>query len=66
MERAWPGLLAPTRKLFLNTHKRFYLVVCELHCDAPGLPNAQHSDVLEAGFVVRRRVASVPSPSRTR
>ena len=26
------------RKLFLDTHKRFYLVVCELHCDAPGLP----------------------------
>src|SRR4051794_31946176 len=22
-----------TRKIFLDTHKRFYLVVCEVHCD---------------------------------
>lgn len=48
------------RKLYLDTHKRFYLVVCELHCDLPGLPNASRDDVCEAGFVVRRRVARVP------
>src|SRR5262249_14826962 len=40
-----------TRKLFLDIHKRFYLVVCELHCDAPGLPNARADDVCEAGLV---------------
>lgn len=44
------------RKLFLDTHKRFYLVVCELHCDAPGFPSVLQEQVCEAGFVVRRRV----------
>jgi hypothetical protein len=49
------------RKLFLALHKRFYLVVCELHCDAPGFPNARRDDVCEAGFVVRRRQTPVPA-----
>ncbi|MDQ5822190.1 MAG: hypothetical protein M3540_12185 [Actinomycetota bacterium] len=49
-----------TRKLFLDTHKRFYLVVCELHCDAPGFPRARRDDVCQAGFVVRRRYATYP------
>jgi hypothetical protein len=53
-----------TRKLFLDIHKRFYLVVCELHCDAPGLPNARAADVCEAGFVIRRRGCDVPQPIR--
>ncbi|HEX8391832.1 MAG TPA: hypothetical protein VF665_05670 [Longimicrobium sp.] len=44
-----------TRKLFLPLHKRFYLVVCELHCDAPGLPAVSRDQVCEAGFVIRRR-----------
>lgn len=44
-----------TRKLFLPSHKRFYLVVCELHCDAPGLPSVAREKVCQAGFVVRRR-----------
>ena len=48
------------RKLFLDTHKRFYLVVCELHCDVAGFPNATRDDVCEAGFVVRRRVTDFP------
>jgi len=48
------------RKLFLDAHKRFYLVVCELHCDTPGFPNADRNEVCEAGFVVRRRIADVP------
>jgi hypothetical protein len=48
------------RKLFLALHKRFYLVVCELHCDRPGFPNARRDDVCEAGFVVRRRRTPVP------
>ncbi len=44
-----------TRKLYLDSHKRFYLVVCELHCDAPGLPSADRKAVCQTGFVVRRR-----------
>ncbi|MEK6405774.1 MAG: hypothetical protein AABN34_02295 [Acidobacteriota bacterium] len=47
-----------TRKLFLDTHKRFYLVVCELHCDMPGFPSLNREQVCDAGFVVRRRVVS--------
>jgi hypothetical protein len=50
------------RKIFLATHKRFYLVVCELRCDAPGLPSASRGEVCEAGFVVRRRVVAAPGP----
>ncbi|HEV7474750.1 MAG TPA: hypothetical protein VGN90_11925 [Pyrinomonadaceae bacterium] len=45
-----------TRKLFLDTHKRFYLVVCELHCNLPGFPSVNREQVCEAGFVVRRRI----------
>ena len=44
------------RKLFLDTHKRFYLVVCELHCDLAGFPPVRRDEVCDAGFVVRRRV----------
>jgi hypothetical protein len=44
-----------TRKLYLDAHKRFYLVVCELHCDAPGLPSGDRKTVCQTGFVVRRR-----------
>jgi hypothetical protein len=51
-----PTLTATTlRKIFLDTHKRFYLVVCELHCDEPGFPNANRDEACEAGFVIRRR-----------
>jgi hypothetical protein len=46
---------AGTRKLFLPSHKRFYLVVCELHCDSAGLPAVNREKVCETGFVVRRR-----------
>lgn len=49
------------RKIYLDTHRRFYLVVCELHCDAAGFPSARRGDVCEAGFVVRRRTVSVPA-----
>ncbi|HEX5703543.1 MAG TPA: hypothetical protein VFX97_10130 [Pyrinomonadaceae bacterium] len=45
-----------TRKLFLDTHKRFYLVVCELHCDMTGFPSVTPDQVCDAGFVVRRRI----------
>ncbi|HJQ69628.1 MAG TPA: hypothetical protein VKA70_11685 [Blastocatellia bacterium] len=46
------------RKLFLDTHKRFYLVVCELHCDMPGFPSVERDQACEAGFVIRRRVVA--------
>jgi hypothetical protein len=49
-----------TRKIFLDTHRRFYLVVCELHCDAPGFPRAARGNICEAGFVVRRRTTNIP------
>jgi len=55
------GNLDPVLKLFLPTHDRSYLVVCELHCDAPGFPSAKHDDACQAGFVVRRRGVSLPS-----
>ncbi len=43
------------RKLYLPSHGRHYLVVCELHCDQPGLPPPARDHVCQAGFVVRRR-----------
>ena len=49
-----------TRKIFLDTHKRFYLVVCQIHCDAPGFPRGARADVCRAGFVVRRRTTAIP------
>jgi len=48
------------RKVFLDTHKRYYLVVCELHCDAPGFPTATADQACQTGFVVRRRYLKYP------
>jgi hypothetical protein len=48
------------RKVFLDIHKRFYLVVCELHCDAPGFPSPDRGEACEAGLVVRRRLLQLP------
>jgi hypothetical protein len=45
----------PMLKLFLPNHKRFYLVVCELHTERAGFPCACREEVCEAGLVVRRR-----------
>jgi hypothetical protein len=55
--------LVPTgiRKLYLDTHKRYYLVVCELHCDMPGFPTTTPDQVCQAGFVVRRRSFDYPN-----
>ncbi len=55
------ALMAPTgvRKLYLPTHKRFYLVVCELHCFVAGFPTVKPDQVCQSGFVVRRRVTSI-------
>ena len=47
-----PGVSNNALKLFLGSHSRFYVVVCELHCDAPGYPNVDRNKVAEAGFVV--------------
>jgi hypothetical protein len=44
------------RKLFLDVHRRYYGVVCELHCDAPGFPRVTFDQVCQAGFAVRRRL----------
>jgi hypothetical protein len=59
--------LRPTSmlKLFLPSHKRFYLVVCELHCEKAGFPNAHRDEVCQAGFVVRRRRFDVGKGSVT-
>ncbi|MCP5117797.1 MAG: hypothetical protein GY953_43820, partial [bacterium] len=56
----WVMSKTTVRKIYLETHKRFYLVVCELHCDRPGFPNVSREEACEAGFVVRRRIANVP------
>ena len=52
------------RKIFLDTHCRFYLVVMQLCCDAPGLPRVAREQVCQAGFVVRRKLAPAPAAGR--
>jgi hypothetical protein len=58
--------LAPTgiRKLFLPTHSRHYLVVCELHCDFADFPSPKRDEACQAGFVVRRKYLSYPESAR--
>lgn len=53
-----------TRKIFLATHKRFYLVVCDVRCDSPGFPKVARDKICRAGFVVRRRKVAAPRGSR--
>ena len=55
--RPAPGSL---RKLYQPTHDRHYIVSCELHCDEPGFPRVRRDLVCQAGFVLRRRVSTVP------
>jgi len=50
-----------TRKIFLDTHKRHYLVVCDVRCDGPGFPKVARDKICKAGFVVRRRTATASS-----
>ena len=50
-----------TRKIFLDTHKRFYLVASGIHCDGPGFPKVAREKVCKAGFVIRRRTVTPPS-----
>lgn len=54
-------LRTPLRLLFRETHRRCYLVTCEMHCDLPGLPDAAWDHVDEPGFVVRRWVPRDPA-----
>ncbi|HEX5084952.1 MAG TPA: hypothetical protein VFY40_23160 [Blastocatellia bacterium] len=58
--------LVPTgiRKLYLATHKRHYVVVCELHCDAAGFPTVTPDQVCQTGFVVRRRSHQYPKGAK--
>ena len=58
--------LRPTglRKIYLDTHSRHYLVVCELHCDLAGFPSPDAREVCQAGLVVRRRHLSYPDSAR--
>jgi len=58
--------LAPTGilKLYLATHKRHYVVVCELHCDAAGFPTVTPDQVCQAGFAVRRRSHQYPKGAK--
>lgn len=49
------------RKLFQPNHFRHYLVVCSLHCQAPGLPPVDRSQVCQAGFVIRKRDVKAPA-----
>ncbi len=64
--QALDAKLSPTgvRKLFLETHKRHYLVACELRCDRAGLPSASADEVCQSGLVVRRRRFLVPQNKR--
>jgi len=55
-----------TRKIFLPTHNRFYLIVFELHCDRPGFPSVCRECVAQAGFVVRRWGLQAVSPQERR
>jgi hypothetical protein len=47
------------RKLYLDTHRRFYLVVVQLIRDEPGYPCVDRANVCQQGFVVRRRSFTV-------
>ena len=64
--KAREARMVPTgiRKLYLPTHKRFYLVVCELHCYVAGFPMVTRDQVCQSGFVVRRRVMSIPAANQ--
>lgn len=58
------GQSNPGLKLFLDSHSRFYLVVCELHCVAPGFPSVRRDQVCETGFVIRRKVPLIQGEIR--
>jgi len=49
--------------LRLPIHRTFYLVACELVCDRPPRPALDPARIRSAGFVIRRRLGSAPSPT---
>jgi hypothetical protein len=52
------------RKVYLPSHSRYYLIVCELHCDVPGFPSVVAEEVCQAGFVVRRQQLNYSESAR--
>ena len=65
LQQKQPRLCARgVRKLFRATHKRYYAIVCQLHCDLPGFPSAMSDEPCQAGFVVRRRYLRYPRSAR--
>jgi hypothetical protein len=56
------------RKLYQPSHSRFYAVVVEVFCDAPGLPRAGAHDDIELAMVMRRQhtvISGASKPIRT-
>lgn len=47
------------RKLYQPIHERYYVVVVEVFCDAPGLPRAGGHDDITVEFRMRRRRTSL-------
>lgn len=58
------GSTEPLTKIYLPVHARHYLVAVEVHCDQLGLPAVCRDEICEAGFVVRRRWASLAPEDR--
>jgi hypothetical protein len=51
-------------KLFQASHERFYAVVVEVFCDAPGLPRLAPEEGLTLTLVMRRRTLSLDMPDK--
>jgi hypothetical protein len=52
------------RKLYQPSHTRFYAVVVEVFCDAPGLPRAGSHTDFDVTFVMRRQHTSIAGDPR--
>lgn len=52
------------RKLYQPMHQRFYVVVVEVFCDAPGLPRAGSHDDISVAFRMRRMHTTVTGKRR--
>ncbi|MFT3971750.1 MAG: hypothetical protein QM695_16100 [Micropruina sp.] len=52
------------RKLYQPVHQRFYVVVVEVFCDAPGLPRAGSHDEIGVSFRMRRMNTSFTAKGR--
>jgi len=67
-DSAQEATLVPTgtRKLYLATHKRNYLVVSELHCYAPGFPKVTPAQVCRLASSCADARSVFPQPNRQR